>query len=95
MAKNLTIPAKVIATYTLSNLIPKYKAIVAIISQSLCTSTTNVDLLQLFSQLVNESRQVKYRDKNSKIAIPLTKNKAITDSKCAHCSKLGHNEDKY
>ena len=45
MAKDLTIPAKVIAAYTLSNLTTEYEATVAIISQSLRTSTTDVDLL--------------------------------------------------
>ena len=94
MAKNLTIPAKVIAAYTLSNLTPEYEATVAIISQSLRTSTTDVDLLQLFGQLVDESRRVKYRDENTEMAMPLTKNKAKNDSKCAHCSKLGHTEEK-
>ena len=94
MAKDLTILAKVITTYTLSNLTTEYKAIVAIISQSLCTSSTNVDLFQLFGQLVDESCQVKYRDENTKMAMPLTKNKAKPDSKCAHCSKLGHTKDK-
>jgi hypothetical protein len=44
-AKGLPIPAKVVAAYTLSNLTPEYESTVAIISQIIRTSGTNVDLI--------------------------------------------------
>jgi hypothetical protein len=60
--RNLAIPNKVIAAYTLNNLTPEYENTVAIISQSYRTETGDIDLITLFSQLVDESRRIRARE---------------------------------
>jgi gag-polypeptide of LTR copia-type len=44
-ARDLAIPNKVIAAYTLNNLTPEYEHTVAIISQSIRSSDTDIDLI--------------------------------------------------
>jgi hypothetical protein len=56
-AKNLAIPNKVIAAYTLSNLGPQWENTVAIISQAYRSQSGDIDLLALSSQLLDESRR--------------------------------------
>ena len=55
--RNLAIPNKVIAAYTLSNLGSEWENTVAIISQTFRSQPGDIDLLALFSQLIDESRR--------------------------------------
>ena len=57
-SKKLDILIKVITAYVLSNLTPKYEHTVAIISQSYRQGLEKIDLQQLFSQLIDESRRL-------------------------------------
>ena len=66
----------------------------AIISQTIRTSGAEIDLLQLFGHLVDESRRLKYRDDNTEMAMPLTHNKGKSKSKYSYCKRIGHLEDK-
>ena len=91
-AKGLPIPPKVIAAYTLSNLTPEYESTVAIISQTLRTGDNQIDLLQLFGNLVDESRRLKYRENDTEMAMPLTNPRGKGKPKCNYCTKTGHLE---
>jgi Pol polyprotein, beta-barrel domain/gag-polypeptide of LTR copia-type len=84
-ARGLTIPNKVIAAYALNNLTPDYENTVAIISQSFRTSTTDIDIIQLFSQLIDEARRLKAKE-------PQEMAMASKDTRpyCSHCNKSGH-----
>ena len=96
MTKGLPIPAKVIAAYTLSNLTPKYESTMAIISQTIrTTSGAEIDLLQLFGHLVDESRWLRYRDKSTEMAIPFTNNKGKSRLKYAYYYRIEYLEEKY
>ena len=93
-AKGLLIPPKVIAAYTLSNLTPEYESTVAIISQTLRSSDAQLDLIQLFGNLVDESRRLKYRDADAEMAMPLTNSRVKGKPRCTYCNKIGHLEEK-
>jgi gag-polypeptide of LTR copia-type/Zinc knuckle len=97
-ARNLAIPNKVIAAYTLNNLTSDYENTVAIISQSYRTHTGDINLIELFSQLVDESRRVSAKEP-IEMALNITPNQSrVKDSvkkekrpiKCYRCSGLGH-----
>ena len=70
-ARDLTIPNKVIAAYILSNLTNEYDHVVSVISQSY-RSETDVDLDILFSQIMDESRRLKYRDDDIEMSMTAT-----------------------
>lgn len=91
-AKKLAIPNKVIAAYTLSNLGPEWENTVAIISQSYRTQGTDIDLLALFSQLIDEARRrqaVQYPEE-----MVMTSQARPIKPKCPYCKKSGHQLDK-
>ena len=99
-ARNLAIPNKVIAAYTLNNLTADYEYTVAIISQTIRSTNLDVDLNLLFAQLLDESRRLKSRG-DVEMAMPIQgggasnkANKPNTKPKCNHCKKTGHKEDK-
>jgi hypothetical protein len=101
-ARNLAIPNKVIAAWTLNNLTADYENTVAMISQSIRTSQSQVDLDQLFAQLVDESRRLKSKEDkemalNSKTYSGGPNSKdgpRKTKRTCNHCKKSGHIEEK-
>lgn len=63
IARNLGIPKKVIAAYILNNLTPEYENAVAIISQSFRGQPgQDIDLMVLFSHLIDEARRLKDRE---------------------------------
>jgi hypothetical protein len=77
---------------------------VTIISQFIRTSQSEINLNDLFSQLIDESRRLKSKE-NKEMAL---NNKAIsgggkpkknklrkTKRTCNYCRKSGHNENKY
>src|SRR3981189_1011915 len=73
-ARNLAIPNKVIAAYTLNNLTPEYEHTVAIISQTFRSNQADIDLVQLFSQLADESRRLRSRVP-TEMALPSAENR--------------------
>ena len=91
-ARGLTIPDKVIAAYALNNLTPEYENTVAIISQSFRTTTSDINLVELFSQLIDEARRLKAKGPQEMAIVNNTKPK--TD-KYTHYNRAGHSIDKY
>jgi len=107
--EELVIPVKVIAAWTLNNLTPEYENIVTIITQSFRDKTDIIDLDQLFSQLIDESRRLKSKD-DSEMALNIKLNKERTEQSnsnsrnsrrqrqglkkpCGHCNKLRHSTE--
>jgi gag-polypeptide of LTR copia-type len=68
-ARNLAIPNKVIAAYALSNLTPEWENTVAIISQSYRNQKEDIDLAQLFGQLIDEGRRRQARIADTEMAM--------------------------
>jgi hypothetical protein len=98
-ARGLAIPNKVIAAWTLNNLTSEYENIVATISQSYRANanSNDINLDELFAQLIDESRRLKSRDNSRDINMALTFNtKPNRDNrpKCGYCHKTGHSESK-
>jgi hypothetical protein len=91
-AKNLAIPNKVIAAYTLSNLGPEWENTVAIISQSYRSQNGDIDLTALFSQLADESRRRQAQIQPMDMA--MTAQNKPQRAKCPHCKKGGHISEK-
>src|SRR5690348_10786588 len=92
--KKLAIPEKVIAAYTLNNLTPDYEHTVAIISQSFRTAGDQIDLTQLYGQLVDESRRLKAREPKELALTSQNSNNGgnTVRPKCPKCHKRGHTE---
>jgi len=96
-SKELAIPNKVIAAYTLSNLGPEWENTVAIISQSYRSQSQNgdIDLLALFSQLIDESRRRKaIQQPDEMVMTTQARSTRSIRPKCHHCKKPGHKADK-
>jgi hypothetical protein len=100
-SRNLAIPNKVIAAYTLNNLTPEYENTVAIISQTYRSETGDIDLIMLFSQLVDESRRIRAKEPiemalNTAQKQPMVKKDAVKKDqpKCSYCHRKGHTEEK-
>jgi gag-polypeptide of LTR copia-type len=94
-AKQLAIPNKVIAAYTLSNLGPEWENTVAIISQSYRSQNGDIDLLALFSQLIDESRRRKaIQHPEEMVMTTQARPTRPIRPKCLYCKKLGHKADK-
>jgi hypothetical protein len=94
-AKKLAIPNKVIAAYTLSNLGPEWENTVAIISQSYRSQDGDIDLLALFSQLIDESRRrnaIQHPDEM--VMTTQARPTRPIRPKCSFCKKPGHNPEK-
>lgn len=92
-ARNLGIPNKVIAAYTLNNLTPEYDHTVAVISQAFRQAPgDDIDLIALFGQLVDESRRLKSKEPNE-MAL-LNRSTGQLSENCSFCHKRGHNEQK-
>jgi LTR polyprotein gag-polypeptide-like protein len=87
-AKQLTIPNKVIAAYTLSNLGPEWENTVAIISQTYRSQNGDIDLIALFSQLADESRRRQAQIQPDEMA--MTAQNRLQRPKCPHCKKGRH-----
>ena len=64
-SRDIVLPNKVIAAYTLFNLTLEYKPIKSTISQSYRLDTEEIDLDSLFGQILDESRRLKYAAKPS------------------------------
>jgi hypothetical protein len=102
-ARNLAIPNKVIAAWTLNNLTSDYENTVAMISQFIRTNQSEINLDDLFFQLIDESRRLKSKE-NKEIALnskpssggakPKEDKPRKTKRTCNHCRKSEHNENK-
>ena len=92
--RGLSILTKVIAAYSLNNLTPEYENTVAIISQSFRTLKEDIDIVQLFSQLIDEARRLKAKEPHE-LAMASNEAKPSKDKKCTYCHKKGHSIDKY
>jgi hypothetical protein len=56
MAHSIIIPNKVIAAWALNHLTPEYEQTVAIISQTFRIRNDQINIKELFFQLIDESR---------------------------------------
>ena len=101
-SKNLKLPEKFIAALVLNNLSQDYEYTVAIITQTI-RSNDSINLDQIFSQLIDESKRIKAVKKPSNTVPSNASNKDIemslntsnnTKSPCRHCNKKGHSENK-
>lgn len=93
-ARNIPLPHKVIVGYVLSNLGPEWDSTVAIISQSYRNmSDYEMNMVDLFGQLVDEANRRKSLIQTSESAMIATKPKP-KPKKCSHCYKKNHTADK-
>ena len=106
-AKNIILPDRFIAAYILNNLTKDYENMVAIITQSI-RSTSTINLEDLSAQLIDESRRLKYKNKGQnktdkpEIETVLSSKNSNKDSiyksgfknqkKCSFCNKDNHTE---
>lgn len=96
-ARNLAIPNRVIAAYTLFNLSSEYSHVVSAISQSYRGSDDEIDIDLLFGQLLDESRRLKAYEVPEKHnpdtdMTMFTKNspKPRKTPTCYACGEIGH-----
>ena len=70
--RNLAIPTGIIAAYTLSKLSNEYQSIVAVITQTYRQGggSENINLTNLFGQLIDEEKRVKSRNVDTEMAMP-------------------------
>ena len=90
-ARDKAIPVEIIAAYTLNNLTKEYDYIVAAINQSF-RNKEQIDLDNLFSQIVDESRRIQDKEEKEEVALyTKTKNTDRKEPKrCFYCEKIGH-----
>jgi hypothetical protein len=91
-SRDLAIPTKVIVAYALNNLTRDYEQCVAIITQSLRTSDKEIELNAIFSYLIDEARRL--RSLEPQEMAMSTNQKDTQKPKCAHCKRIGHNQEK-
>jgi hypothetical protein len=110
-SRNLAIPNGIIAAYTLSKLSNEYQSIVAVISQTYRQGgeSENINLTNLFGQLIDEEKRVKSRSVDTEMAMPAQggqggaqggfqrgqngSNSRPNKPKCGHCGWKGHKID--
>lgn len=106
-ARDIAIPNQVIGALILSNLTKEYDYIVAIITASL-RQQTNIDISQIYTQLIDESRRLKSTKGSLELDSPsgITSNKprdngdiemalnTRTTSLCSYCHRNGHKKEK-
>ena len=63
-AKGIELPNQVIVTWVLNNLTSPYKGFVTIVTQSYRTNSSTINLENLFSNLLDESRRQVSKDKD-------------------------------
>jgi hypothetical protein len=97
-ARDKAIPIEIIAAYTLNNLTREYDYIIAAINQTF-RNEEEIDLDDLFSQILDESRRIEarepqetalyshYKAKNKPNGFKREPKKPI---KCYRCEKIGH-----
>jgi transposase InsO family protein len=102
-AKKIVLPDQVILAWVLNNLTSDYDAFTTIITQSLRTDSTGINLENLFSSLIDEARRQKSKDSNSTALLVNSKKRKFTPNHdprkkarviCSHCKKPGHRQEK-
>ena len=108
-AKNVIIPEKVIFAWVLNNLSSNYETLITTITQSMrVNGSDSINLENLFSNLIDESKRLKGRDSDAiTLAAKASNNSSFKpynqqkvgkkkrpDLKCDHCHKKGHKADK-
>jgi hypothetical protein len=94
-AYSIIIPNKIIAAWALNHLTPKYEQTVVIINQTFRAKTDEINIKELFSQLLNESRRLKSKKPKDIALVAKTSSKKAHDKpKCSHYKKSEHNESK-
>ena len=90
-SKGIKLPKQVVLAYVLNNLTPPYEGLVTIVTQSFCQGSDGMDIENLFSSLIDESRR---QTSAEKVLFNNTKNKnssKITKSKyCNKCKVTTH-----
>jgi hypothetical protein len=102
-AKKIELPDQVILAWVLNNLTSDYDAFTTIITQSLRTDSTKINLENLFSSLIDEARRQKSKDGNSTALLVNSKKRKFSHKQdpkkrakvvCSHCKKPGHRQEK-
>ena len=86
--RDLKLPDKLIMAWVLNHLTPKYEGFVSNITQSYRIDGAKFDLQGLFSNLLDESRRLAYKDDD--IAQVLAAKGSKSTKKYTHCKKKGH-----
>ena len=100
-AKDLKLPNKLIIAWTLHNLGPEFDAFIASTTQTYRAESNEIDMDNLFADLMDESRRIHNINekaliaKNSKNSKPRNKNADKSESalKCDHYGRKGHKKD--
>ena len=85
-AKKLELPNKLIIAWTLHNLGPEYDAFVASTTQTYRAKDAEINMDELFANLMDESRRLYDVEENTLIA----KTRKPLRAKCGGCGKTGH-----
>ena len=103
-AKNIKLSDKVIYAWILNNFSEDYNFIVTTITQTIrVNDNKSVNLIELFANLVDESKRITTRDKKSVLYTQhgKTKPKKLnkhrvekSQKKCSYCKKSNHKKDK-
>jgi hypothetical protein len=96
-AKEIELPNQVILAWVLNNLTSDYDAFTTIITQSLRTDSSKINLENLFSSLIDEARRQKSKDSDSTALLVNSKKRKFSErarSTCGHCKKPGHKQEK-
>ena len=83
-ARDLKLPDKLIMAWVLNHLTPEYEGFVSNITQSY---RIDGDLPGLFSNLLDESRRLSYKDNETAQVLAAS---SRPKRKCTHCKKPGH-----
>jgi hypothetical protein len=100
-ARNLAIPNKVIAAWVLNGLTRDYESIVAMITQNIRSKNEDINLQELFSYLIDESRRLQSKEEKPMALTNELKPKRLQQNTqnlqnkqkyCNFCKKKGHFE---
>ena len=90
-ARELKLPDKLIMAWVLNHLTPEYEGFVSNITQSYRIDGAKFDLQGLFSNLLDESRRLSYKDADIPQVLAATGNdSAKSTMKCTHCKRKYH-----
>ena len=97
-SSDLVLPPKFVVALVLNNLSLDYDYTVAMITQTIRLSEKEIDLDQIFSQLLDESKRLgKKADTKDIVDVEMTlptKSNKPKKPKCTSCNKKGHTEEK-
>ena len=89
--RDLKLPDKLIMAWVLNHLTPEYEGFVSNITQSYRLDGAKFDLYRLFSNLLDESRRLAYKDNDaSQVLAAKGNNNGKSTKKCTHCKRKGH-----